>query len=157
MPAARFRDSLLDWLAFRRLAQHSRGGRTRMRRGLWWVALAVVAVVAAGCGSKVAQEPPPGTGAKAEVKIVGKENVYEPATVEIKAGQEYEFVFANKGTSVHNLIVQAKDKVGQDFQTDVVVNADEESKFKVKIDKEGTYVMQCTYHPEMKGELKVTK
>lgn len=45
----------------------------------------------------------------AEVTIVGKDNVFEPETVEIK------------------------------------------------IDREGTYTMQCTYHPEMKGELKATR
>ncbi len=45
----------------------------------------------------------------AEVTIVGKDNVFEPETVEIK------------------------------------------------IDQEGTYTMQCTYHPEMKGELKATR
>ncbi len=76
--------------------------------------------------------------------------------MQVKAGQETEILFKNTGTSVHNLIVQSKDAAGQDFQTDIVVNANADSTFKVKIDKPGTYVMQCTYHPEMKGELKVT-
>ncbi|MBI3998065.1 MAG: cupredoxin domain-containing protein, partial [Armatimonadetes bacterium] len=41
--------------------------------------------------------------------------------------------------------------------TDMVVNAGQESKFKVKIDKPGTYKMQCTYHSEMVGDLKVSQ
>jgi len=127
-----------------------------MRTALWWVAVALVAVVAAGCGGKAAEDKP-GPAAASTITIVGKDNVYEPVNVEIKAGQEYEVVFKNQGTSVHNLVVQAKAAVGEDFQTDVVVNEQQESKFKVKIDKEGTYTMVCTYHPEMKGELKVTK
>lgn len=127
----------------------------RVRTGMW-VAVALGAVIAAGCGSTAAedQREPEGT---AEVTIVGKDNVFEPETVEIKAGREYEFVFKNQGTTVHNLIVQAKDKTGQDFATDIVVNANQEGEFKIKIDQEGTYTMQCTYHPEMKGELRVVR
>lgn len=127
-----------------------------MRTAVWWVAVALVAVVVAGCGGKAAEEQP-GPAATNAITIIGKDNVYEPVTVEIKAGQEYEILFKNQGTSVHDLMVQAKAQVGEDFRTDVVVNEGQESKFKVKIDKEGTYVMQCTYHPEMKGDLKVTK
>jgi plastocyanin len=130
------------------------------------VAVALAAVLAAGCGGGGGGQQPaqpsgqatPGGGTAAgpkEITIVGKDNLYEPAAVTIKAGQEVEIEFKNEGTSVHNLIVQAKDQVGQDFNSDIAVNAGQESKFKVKIDKPGTYVMQCTYHPEMKGELKV--
>jgi plastocyanin len=127
-----------------------------------------VAVLAAGCGGRTAQQPQPAASPAApaspgaaparpagKITILGKDNEYVPPTVEIKAGQETEILFKNVGTSVHNLIVQSKDAVGQDFQTDVVVNANQDSTFKVKIDKPGTYVMQCTYHPEMKGEMKV--
>jgi plastocyanin len=150
-----------------------------MRTGLWIVAVMLVAALATGCGGKQAEQPPAPTAAATPaggaaspaggaaspaggapsagaVTIVGKDNVYEPATVTIKAGQEVEIDFKNVGTTVHNLIVQAKDQVGQDFNSDIAVNAGQDSKFKVKIDKPGTYTMQCTYHPEMKGELKVT-
>jgi len=134
-----------------------------MRTGLWIVAVTLVAALAAGCGGKQAEQPSaptaaatPARAAPAKIKIIGKENVYEPATVTIKAGQEVEIDFKNEGTTVHNLIVQSKDQVGQDFNSDIAVNAGQDSKFKVKIDKPGTYTMQCTYHAEMKGELKVT-
>jgi plastocyanin len=126
-----------------------------MRTAAWWVAVALVAMVVGGCGGKAAEQP--GPAAANTITILGKDNLYEPVTVEIKAGQEYEIVFKNQGTGVHDLMVQAKAQVGEDFRTDVVVNEGQESKFKVKIDKEGTYTMVCTYHPEMKGELKVTK
>lgn len=133
-----------------------------MRTGLWVVAVALVAVLAAGCGGKAAEEkkapeavsPPQETG---KVVIVGKDNVFEPASVEIKAGREYEFEFKNEGVAVHNLIIQARDQAGQDFTSDIAVNAGQGSTFKVKLDKEGTYTYMCTYHPEMKGEIKVTK
>jgi plastocyanin len=141
-----------------------------MRTAWLGVTVALVAVLAAGCGGKTAQQPQPtqspagqpSPGAQparpaGKITIIGKDNLYEPATVEIKAGQETEILFKNVGTSVHNLIVQSRDAAGQDFQTDVVVNTNQDSTFKVKIDKPGTYVMQCTYHPEMKGELKVTR
>jgi len=140
-----------------------------MRTAWFGVCVAIVGMLAAGCGGKTAQQPQPtqtpagqaspGTqpGPAGKITILGKDNEYVPVTVQVKAGQETEILFKNVGTSVHNLIVQSKDAAGQDFQTDVVVNANQDSTFKVKIDKPGTYVMQCTYHPEMKGELKVTQ
>ncbi|MDR7418615.1 MAG: cupredoxin domain-containing protein [Armatimonadota bacterium] len=148
-----------------------------MRNALFVIAVLLVAALAAGCGGRGAEQPPqpaaqspapaaspaaPGAspaapaGEGTEITIVGKDNLFEPATVTIKAGQEYTFEFKNEGTTVHNLIVQAQD-AGGDFASDVAVNAGQESKFKVKIDKEGTYKMICTYHPEMVGEVKVTR
>lgn len=141
-----------------------------MRTAWFGISAALVAMLAAGCGGKTAQQPQPTqtpagqaspgaqpSGPAGKITIVGKDNEYVPAIVTVKAGQEAEILFKNVGTSVHNLIVQSKDAAGQDFQTDVVVNTNQDSTFKVKIDKPGTYVMQCTYHPEMKGELKVTQ
>ncbi len=127
-----------------------------MRTAWWWLAISVVAVIVAGCGGRGGEESK-GTGAAATVTIVGKDNLYEPETVEIKAGREYEFVLKNVGAGAHNLIVQSKDKVGQDFSSDLTVNPNDESKFKIKIDQVGTYPMQCTLHTEMKGTLKVVR
>jgi plastocyanin len=153
-----------------------------MRRAVRLVALVLVAAVVAGCGgggaqqpSQPAAQPPAGQASPAgqapapasspatsggavtgsEVRIVGKDNLWEPVNVTVKAGQEYEFVVKNEGTTVHNYIINSKDQVGQDFASDVAVNAGQESKFKVKIDKAGTYKVTCTYHPEMTGEVKV--
>jgi plastocyanin len=142
-----------------------------MRNVFVIVAVMLVTALVAGCGGRGAQQPaqpqPAGQATPAapeaqapaggEIKIVMKDNLFEPATVTIKAGQEYEFVAPNEGTTVHNLIIQAKDQAGQDFASEIAVNAGQESRFKVKIDKEGTYKMICTYHPEMVGEVKVTK
>jgi plastocyanin len=142
-----------------------------MRNAFVIVAVMLVTALAAGCGGRGAQQPaqpqPAGQASPAApaaqaptggaIKIVMKDNLYEPATITIKAGQEYEFVTPNEGTTVHNLIIQSKDQAGQDFASDIAVNAGQESRFKVKIDKEGTYKMVCTYHPEMVGEVKVTK
>ena len=96
-----------------------------------------------------------GTSTGSTIAVVGTDNVYEPANVTIKAGREYEFDFTNKGTTVHNYIINSKDAAGQDFTSDIAVNSNQESKFKVKIDKPGTYKVTCTYHPEMVGEVKV--
>jgi plastocyanin len=139
-----------------------------MRQAVWVVALVVVAAVVAGCGggspsSSQSSSPSPATSPASSggavsgstIKIVGKDNLYEPVNVTIKAGQEYEFDFVNEGTTVHNYIINSKDQVGQDFTSDIAVNAGQENKFKVKIDKAGTYKVTCTYHPEMVGEVKV--
>jgi plastocyanin len=146
-----------------------------MRSALFLIAVLVIAAIAAGCGGRggqppaaesPAQSPAPGAspaapgapaGPAQEILIIGKDNVYEPANVTISAGKEYTFVFKNEGTTVHNIIIQAQAAAGQDYASDIAVNAGQESKFTVKIDKDGTYKMVCTYHPEMVGELKVTR
>lgn len=139
-----------------------------MHRGLWLIAVTLAAALAAGCGGRGAQQPPqpaqspqPGTspagGTGGEIKIVGKDNVYEPVKVTLAAGREYTFFFKNIGTTVHNYIIQAKDQIGQDFASDIAVNTGQASTFKVKIDKAGTYKVVCTYHPEMTGEVRVTQ
>jgi plastocyanin len=156
-----------------------------MRNALLVITVLLAAALAAGCGGRGAEQPqqpvaqpspaaspaapaaspaapaaspavPAPVGGET-ITIIGKDNLFEPATVTVSAGKEYQIVFKNEGTTVHNLIIQAKDAVGSDFASDIAVNAGQDSKFKVKIDKEGTYKMICTYHPEMVGELKVTK
>lgn len=124
-----------------------------MRTGVMVMALA--AILAAGCGGGGGERSDSGSAAK--VTLVGKDNVYEPATVEIKAGTEYEFVLKNDGAGAHNAVIETKAKVGQDFSSDPTVNPGDESKWKVKIDQAGTYNIQCTLHPEMKGQLKVVQ
>lgn len=143
-----------------------------MHRSVWLVVLVLAAVVVAGCGgggsssssqSSSSSSPSPasspaasgGASSGSVIKVIGKDNLYEPVNVTIKAGQEYEFEFDNKGTTVHNYIINSKDQAGQDFASDIAVNGGQESKFKVKIDKAGTYKVTCTYHPEMVGEVKV--
>ncbi|MDR7556592.1 MAG: cupredoxin domain-containing protein [Armatimonadota bacterium] len=137
-----------------------------MRTAVTWMGILVLAVVAAGCGGRAPQQPAqpaPTAGAPTAaaptaggtITIVMKDNLYEPATVEIKAGAEYEFVVPNQGATVHNLVIQGVP--GGDITSDVAVNAGQESRFKVKIDQPGTYKMQCTYHTEMVGDLKVVQ
>ena len=143
-----------------------------MHRSVWLVVLVLAAVVVAGCGgggsssssqSSSSSSPSPasspaasgGASSGSVIKVIGKDNLYEPVNVTIKAGQEYEFEFDNKGTTVHNYIINSKDQAGQDFASDIAMNGGQESKFKVKIDKAGTYKVTCTYHPEMVGEVKV--
>ncbi|MGH2405287.1 MAG: cupredoxin domain-containing protein [bacterium] len=127
-----------------------------MRTGVGIVRIALVAALAAGCsggGGGGSSE----TGTATRVALVGKDNLYEPATVEIKAGTEYEFVLKNDGAGAHNAVIEAKAKAGQDFSSDPTINPGDESRWKVKIDQAGTYNIQCTLHPEMKGELKVVQ
>lgn len=142
-----------------------------MRNVLWVIAVLVVAAVAAGCGGRSAEQPQPqqpaaqpspgaspGAAAPAgetqEITVIGKDNFFEPATLTLQAGKEYEIVFKNEGTTVHNMIIQAQE-AGGDFASDVAVNAGQASEFKVKIDRPGTYKITCTYHPEMVGEVRV--
>jgi plastocyanin len=64
--------------------------------------------------------------------------------VTVKTGQAVKIIFKNVGATVHNLIVEAKSAAGKDFQTDIAVLAGAQSTFEVRIDKPGTYNMQCT-------------
>jgi plastocyanin len=149
-----------------------------MRSAGFVVAVLLVTALAAGCGGRGAEQPaqqpapqpaqpaqppaaPGAPGAPAAsgdtITVIGGDNYYEPATLTITAGREYEIVFKNEGTTVHNMIIQAQAAAGQDFASDIAVNGGAESRFKVKIDREGTYKIICTYHPEMVGELRVTR
>lgn len=128
-----------------------------MRTAMAMAVVALAAVLAAGCSLGGGGGGSSSTGSANTIRIVGKDNLYEPVTVEIKAGTEYEFVLKNDGAGAHNAVVEAKAKVGQDFASDPTINPGDESKWKVKIDQAGTYTIQCTLHPEMKGELKVAQ
>jgi plastocyanin len=126
-----------------------------MRRAMRWAVLALIAVVAAGCASGGGDRTSDSGGPK--VTILGKDNVYDPETVEIKAGTEYEFILKNEGAGAHNAVIEAKAKTGQDFASDPTLNPGDESRWRVKIDQPGAYNIQCTLHPEMKGTLNVTQ
>jgi plastocyanin len=146
-----------------------------MRRAVVCVAVLVVAALAAGCGGRGAApphrpeppvaEPTPGespgdrppAGARTVVTVVGKDNFYEPATVAMRVAQEYEIHFRNEGTTVHNMIFQTQSAVGRDFASDIAVNPGAESVFNVRIDRDGTFRIVCTYHPEMVGDARVTR
>jgi plastocyanin len=91
------------------------------------------------------------------ITILGKDNFYEPKDVAILVGVEYEFIFRNVGISVHNLVIESQAAGGRVISSDIVVDAGAESRFKVRIDTEGTYRMQCTYHPEMTGQVRVVR
>jgi plastocyanin len=126
-----------------------------MHTGVCWAAVALIAVLVAGCAGPDGGQTSDSGGPR--VTILGKDNVYDPATVEIKAATEYEFILKNEGAGAHNAIIEAKAKTGQDFASDPTVNPGDESRWKVKIDQPGAYNIQCTLHPEMKGTLNVTQ
>ncbi len=127
-----------------------------MRRWTGIVGIALMAALAAGCAG-AGGNGSSDSGSANRIRIVGKDNLYEPATVEIKAGTEYEFVLKNDGAGAHNAVVEAKARAGQDFSSDPTINPGDESTWKVKIDQAGAYNIQCTLHPEMKGQLKVVQ
>jgi cytochrome c oxidase subunit 4 len=100
-------------------------------------------------------QPPSGPVATGStIEIIGKDNLFEPSAITIKAGQAYDFIFKNQGTTVHNSVISAG---GQTFASDVAVNAGQDSKYAVKIDAPGDYPMNCTYHPEMTGTVSVVR
>lgn len=64
----------------------------------WCIALVLLAVIASGCGGGTAEYK---AGREEPITIIGKDNSFEPATAQIKARREYEFVLKNQGTAVH--------------------------------------------------------
>ncbi|MDR7554605.1 MAG: cupredoxin domain-containing protein [Armatimonadota bacterium] len=128
-----------------------------MRCTVWLLIVALVG--AGGCAGRAPQPAPTPTAGPPRVggviTILMKDNFYEPSSVEITAGVAYEFVTPNQGTTVHNLVIQGVE--GGDITSDIAVNPGQTSRFTVRIDRPGTYRMQCTYHPEMTGELRVVR
>ncbi|MEW6473914.1 MAG: plastocyanin/azurin family copper-binding protein [Actinomycetota bacterium] len=75
-----------------------------MRRSFGFMTAVVLALVAVGCGGSDHGESHGGSTAEPSrtVDVVMKEFAYEPASVDVKAGETVKFVFRNEGKTLHD-------------------------------------------------------
>lgn len=132
--------------------------------------LAVVGAVACGGGedeevfdpgaqakSPASGGTPSGSGAAAEsIKVIMKDNLFEPKTLTVTAGKSVQIELKNEGQAVHNMHVLSAAQEGKDFSSAATINPGAENKFTIKLNKKGTYNFQCDYHlPDMVGTITV--
>src|SRR5262245_30842136 len=93
-------------------------------------ALAVTAVFAAcssgtSAGAASKASTPAASGASGastgttSLKIVMKDNAFDPSAVTVPVNQKITIDYENQGATVHNLMMSSKDLAGQDVQSPV--------------------------------------
>ena len=143
------------------------------RRSVLWVALATLGVaLAVGCGgdggdggggaaaTAAATGATGGGGAGAggamEIKVLFKDNVFEPDAITVPVGTTVTFEYENTGTAIHNMMIQSGDTEGEIFQSPTVVNPGDSGEFVGTFTKAGQIAFICVYHqPDMTGTLTV--
>jgi plastocyanin len=127
-----------------------------LRRGAMWMAGAVATTaLLAGCGGAsegtdgpAAADTSSQPAAATTVKVVMKDNLFEPKAVTIPAGKEVTIEYENAGAVMHNL-------VAGNFSSPMV-QAGEKGTMKVKFDKAEQVKFLCAFHqPGMEGMLTV--
>lgn len=103
----------------------SRGGR---------VAILAAASVAAASGAAQAEEP-------AVVKLVARDGVFRPATLEVPAGKRFKIEISNEGAGPMEF-------ESRDLRLEKVLAADAKSSVVINGLKPGVYVFFDDYHPD---------
>jgi plastocyanin len=109
------------------------------------IGLGCLVLLLGGCADDKKGTKAGGEGG-AKVTVVGKDNLFEPATVKVTADEETTVRFKNEGATPHTFTVK---DVGADTG---IVNAGQSKDVKIKA-ASGTLEITCTVHPDMKGEL----
>jgi plastocyanin len=129
-----------------------------LRRTAMWVAGAVGAtVLLAACGSGAESDggggattssSTSGGAAATNIKVVMKDNSFEPASATIPVGKEVTIEYDNQGATMHNLVAES-------FSSPMV-QAGEKGTMKVKFEKAGQVKFLCAFHqPGMDGTFTV--
>lgn len=119
-----------------------------LRRRMFWAlsALAAATLLAACSGSSAGAggaTTKPAAG-PVTVKVVLKDNLFEPATLSVPVGAEVTLELENQGAALHNLVVETF--------TSPMMNAGDKASMKVKFTKAGEYKFLCAFHqPGMDG------
>jgi plastocyanin len=97
-----------------------------------------------------------GTEPKATKRtIVGRNIAFSPDKFTIPVNVEIEITFDNRDAAVpHNIHFKTPEAVKTDVKNGKADGV--KDRFKLKVDKAGTYDFLCDVHPAMKGELTVS-
>ena len=129
----------------------------RRRSAVFHLHVAVAASVIGGCGggsdddtsTAGSTEESPGE----KITVVGKEFSYDPATLNLKAGQLFTIILRNTGSIEHDIRVD-------DAKFRLTVPGNNAREKGLKVERPGTYQFYCSLpgHKSagMKGELTVT-
>ena len=123
------------------------------------VAIAVVALLAAACGSSSKpasnpiEQPPLDLRNQRRVEINAADNLFDPVTIEITAGTTV--TWHNTDNVAHDV---RKSVDGQDFGAPFGVRVPQfgpGATYSFRFDKPGVYFYTCTIHTGMNGKIQV--
>jgi plastocyanin len=123
------------------------------------VAIAIVALLAAACGSSSKpvsnpiEQPPLDMRNQRRVEINAADNLFDPVTIEITAGTTV--TWHNTDTVAHDV---SKSVDGQDFGAPFGVRVPQfgpGATYSFTFDKPGVYFYTCTIHTGMNGKIQV--
>jgi plastocyanin len=71
------------------------------------VTAALAALVLAACGAEASGDVHPGPGGPDAVAVVARDNTFEPARLQLPAGEEVEVEITNEGGTTHDFTVES--------------------------------------------------
>ncbi|HEU4759012.1 MAG TPA: cupredoxin domain-containing protein, partial [Dehalococcoidia bacterium] len=93
------------------------------------------------------------------IQLTAADNFYDPAQLQVAAGQRFRITLTNTGTFVHNLRIAGPDgqfRTDDDLISSTDVKGGETGELVGQIDTPGDYPFQDDFHPtEMKGTITV--
>lgn len=128
-------------------------------------ALMSLALVAIACGDDddddADKTPTPaaspaagGAAAATTVKVVMKDNSFDPKSINVPAGKEVTFELDNQGQAIHNMSVKIDSK--EVVSAPDSIRAGQKGTLKATFAKAGSYDFKCDFHPtDMTGKITV--
>ena len=121
------------------------------------IALALVALFSAGCGSTaVGGEQPPASLDPASPRIAAEGIAFDTATLTVPANRPFTLIFENREAVPHNVSIYAGDANGDRRFEGAVFSGPATRWYPVPALEPGTYVFRCDVHPSMTGQLIVS-
>ena len=99
----------------------------------------------------------PGTGTvtDGEVRICADDLVFDVATIEAPAAEEFNITFTNAEAVPHNVAVYTEEGGEEIFIGEVISGPDVTTQLPIPALDAGTYYFRCDVHPEMEGMIVV--
>ena len=122
-----------------------------MKRILLTFALVAVAAISAACSTAAAK--PVASGAVADgPTVVAKDLKFAPATVEVKAGENFTLHFDNQDSAPHNVAIFTDSSASTPVSVGEIVSATKADQL-VPALQPGSYFFRCDVHRDMTGTI----
>lgn len=108
------------------------------------VIAALAALALAACGAEASGDVHPGPGGPDAVAMVARDNTFEPARLELPAGEEVELEITNEGGTTHDFTVESVDLSTGPIEEGAVATA-------TLTVPEGETTFACSIHGGMDG------
>lgn len=126
-----------------------RGSRRSAMRAAVLVVGAAVAAVLSACGASTPSgDVRMGSADGDAIEVVAIDNAFEPAVLELEAGEEVTIEISNDGAAAHNLVIDELDLSTGTLKPGDVATA-------TFVAPDGPVRFVCTFHRGMDGEIRL--